>query len=504
MLAGVRASQRVMAQRAAAERAADVVAVPANRQRPGAISRPTPLPAPQVLAVLQRRAGNAAVARLVTGRPAPKGAGSAGADTVAHLSSPRFKGDQVLEACFDDRARLGIGSTGPAVQKLQQALLELGLTLGAAGADGRYGPATAEAVKAFKRQEQLGFEQFGDVGPGTMHRLDRMFAEDTAGPVPAPADVRAEAFAFGERDAPAGEPFIEAPLAPPQALTVPPNEGDCEPPIAATTVAFNDTPVDAGGSGTAGDARGLPPCDVAPAPPGAISDFEEDLRTNPGRISAVVVDPESQEIIGYRVRTDSSVLQLVDREGNFVAGNEKSLDQPLVDPIDFIPTPGAAVKGAAVVGKVGLKALGKFVAKGGSKEGFKVAASAIPRLRSVSQAMIARAARAATKKFPTIARNITIEGLNHSFDRHAAQFFGRTVSRETHFQLWRGLVERGVQSTQVFPWTLGANRTIAHLTFIEGKPFVVHFFEESGNLASAFVPSAKQLRSMLRLIALAN
>ncbi len=492
-------------QRAATERVADVAAVPANRQRPGAMGRPGPVPASHVLAVLQRLAGNAAVARLVTSGLAPNGAGSAGIDTVAHLSSPRFKGDQVLDACFDDRARLGVGSGGPAVQKLQQALLDLGLTLGAAGADGRYGPATAEAVKAFKRQEQLGFEQFGDVGPGTMHRLDRIFAEDTDGsPTPTPADVRAKAVAFGERDTPSGEPFIEAPLAPPHALTVPPNEGDCEPPVVAATVAFNDTPVDARGSGTVGDARGLPPCDVAPAPPGAISDFEEDLRTNPGRISAVVVDPESQEIIGYRVNTDSTVLQLVDREGNFVAGNEKSLDQPLVDPIDFIPTPGAAVKGAVVVGKVGLKALGKFVAKGGGKEGFKVAASAIPRLRSVSQAMIARAARAATAKFQKIARNITIEGLNHSFDRHAAQFFGRTVSRETHFELWRGLVERGAQSTQVFSWTLGANKTIAHLSFIEGKPFVVHFFEESGNLASAFVPSAKQLRSMLRLIALAK
>ena len=455
---------------------------------------------PHPLLALQRSAGNSAVVQLVAAAAAPSASASAGADTAAHLSSPRFKGDQVLEACFDDRARLREGSSGAAVSKVQQALLELGLALGSAGADGRYGPATASAVKAFKRQEQLGFEQFGDVGPGTMHRLDVMFAEDTAAEQ---ADVRGPS-AFGERDAPVGEALVEAPLAPPQALTVPPNEGDCDPPVVSTAVASNDTAVGGGDAAPVADGRGLPPCDFAPAPPGAISDFEEDLRTNPGRISAVVVDPESQEIIGYRVRSDSSVLQLVDREGNFVAGNEKSLDQPLVDPIDFIPTPAAAVKGAAIVGKVGLKALGKFVAKGGGKEGFKVAASAIPRLRSVSQAMLARSARAATKKFPTIARNITLEGLNHSFDRHAAQFFGRTVNRETHFALWRGLVERGAQSSQVFPWTLGVNKTIAHLTFVEGKPFVVHFFEESGNLASAFVPSGRQLRSMLQLIALAK
>ena len=98
------------------------------------------------LLALQRRAGNSAVAQLVAAATAPSGSASAGADTAAHLSSPRFKGDQVLEACFDDRARLQVGSSGAAVSKV--------------------------------------------------HRLDVMFAEDTGAEQ---VDVRGAA-AFGERD----------------------------------------------------------------------------------------------------------------------------------------------------------------------------------------------------------------------------------------------------------------------------------------------------------------
>jgi peptidoglycan hydrolase-like protein with peptidoglycan-binding domain len=67
------------------------------------------------------------------------------------------------------------------VIKVQQALLDLGFDLGPQGVDGDYGPATANAVKQFKAQHRLGFEQFGDVGPGTMGRLDQLFA-------PAPID----------------------------------------------------------------------------------------------------------------------------------------------------------------------------------------------------------------------------------------------------------------------------------------------------------------------------
>ena len=100
------------------------------------------------------------------------------------LVSPRFTGEPLLEACFADRARMSIGERDTDSQhpvgKVQQALVDLGYDLGSTGAnqdgvDGAYGQRTAAAVRAFKADQGLGFEPFGDVGPGTMHRLDELF-----------------------------------------------------------------------------------------------------------------------------------------------------------------------------------------------------------------------------------------------------------------------------------------------------------------------------------------
>ena len=93
------------------------------------------------------------------------------------LSSPRFAGDPILEACFHDKARLMRGAKGSSVKKVQQALVDLGFDLGSTGADGRYGNRTTDAVRQFKKEQQLGFEQIGDVGPGTMARLNDLFPD---------------------------------------------------------------------------------------------------------------------------------------------------------------------------------------------------------------------------------------------------------------------------------------------------------------------------------------
>jgi peptidoglycan hydrolase-like protein with peptidoglycan-binding domain len=100
-----------------------------------------------------------------------------------HLQSPRFVSSAKLERCFENKDRLGENDPdADAVTRIQQALLDLaGITgqkydLGPTGADGRYGPKTAAAVRKFKTDEKLGSTQFGDVGPGTMHRLDELFA----------------------------------------------------------------------------------------------------------------------------------------------------------------------------------------------------------------------------------------------------------------------------------------------------------------------------------------
>jgi hypothetical protein len=91
------------------------------------------------------------------------------------LTSPRFAGDLKLEACYDDEARLTKGDQGDSVARVQQALIDLGYDLGPTGADGIYGDLTWNAVKKFKADQSLGWESMGDVGPGTMGRLDELF-----------------------------------------------------------------------------------------------------------------------------------------------------------------------------------------------------------------------------------------------------------------------------------------------------------------------------------------
>jgi len=94
-------------------------------------------------------------------------------------------------------------------------------------------------------------------------------------------------------------------------------------------------------------------------------------------------------------------------------------------------------------------------------------------------------------------------GLPHSFDRHAAQWFGRTVSRESHLSQWQELIERASQSRQIVNWSTGDAETIGHLARIDGKYFFVQFFSSgprAGELATAFIPSQRQLSEILGLL----
>lgn len=165
---------------------------------------------------LQRSAGNAAVAAALAGRPALAAVQRCGPDnpdcgcddlaaqrlagaavrpvqrTIGDghdLTSPRFARDVRLEACYDDQARLSLGATGASVVKVQQALIELGYGVGPSGANGVYGQQTWDAVKDFKKTEQLGWEQMGDVGPGTMRRLNELFPGKADDLPPCPADI---------------------------------------------------------------------------------------------------------------------------------------------------------------------------------------------------------------------------------------------------------------------------------------------------------------------------
>lgn len=67
---------------------------------------------------------------------------------------------------------------GKAVKEIQEKLLKLGYDLGGYGADGKFGPATEKAVKAFQRDQ--GIQVDGVVGPVTMRELKEAYKQATA------------------------------------------------------------------------------------------------------------------------------------------------------------------------------------------------------------------------------------------------------------------------------------------------------------------------------------
>jgi len=134
------------------------------------------------------------------------------------LRSPRFAGDGVLEAVFDDERLLRVGSRGGAVRKVQQALVDAGFALPRFGVDGIFGRETRRAVVQF--QTVFGLKVDGIVGPQTMGRLDEHYATHDPPPVcPVAPDAGAVATLAESLEA---EP-------PPAGCTVPPGKGGaCE------------------------------------------------------------------------------------------------------------------------------------------------------------------------------------------------------------------------------------------------------------------------------------
>jgi Domain of unknown function (DUF4157)/Putative peptidoglycan binding domain len=98
------------------------------------------------------------------------------------LTSARFAGDSVLEACFDNERTLRVGSRGEAVEKIQQALIDAGFPLPRFGADGDFGSETQTALQSF--QGANGLEADGVLGPSTMGSLDVQFATEPIPPAP--------------------------------------------------------------------------------------------------------------------------------------------------------------------------------------------------------------------------------------------------------------------------------------------------------------------------------
>lgn len=93
------------------------------------------------------------------------------------LSSPRFAGNHVLEACYDNERILQSGASGTAVTLIQQALIDAGFPLPRFGADGIFGNETRQALMDFQRSSSLVVD--GKLGPATMSALDALFSGGT-------------------------------------------------------------------------------------------------------------------------------------------------------------------------------------------------------------------------------------------------------------------------------------------------------------------------------------
>lgn len=111
------------------------------------------------------------------------------------LTNARFRGDIVLEACFDNERLLRVGASGDHVRKVQEALVALGFTLPRFGPDGSFGSETAGALKQFQTSASLTPDTI--IGPLTMGALDTRAPSGGGGggvtppPPPPPAVITA-------------------------------------------------------------------------------------------------------------------------------------------------------------------------------------------------------------------------------------------------------------------------------------------------------------------------
>ncbi|MUL34944.1 eCIS core domain-containing protein [Gloeocapsopsis dulcis] len=125
------------------------------------------------------------------------------------LQSERFKDDEVLQAIYDGDLTqyLRIGSTGAAVEKVQQALVDAGYPLPQYGVDGKFGSETAAAVSQFKQDNSI-LPSDPVIGIQTIEVLDALFASDSVPPRPTPPQPKPQgnAYELGEKEASLSSP----------------------------------------------------------------------------------------------------------------------------------------------------------------------------------------------------------------------------------------------------------------------------------------------------------
>jgi len=100
------------------------------------------------------------------------------------LTSARFASDARLQLAAENAPAMGWGERGPAVVKLQQALVDLGYpmptTTKNGTPDGIYGGETASAIRKFQRKYSLSPD--GVAGRLTLTQLDTLFPGPVVGP----------------------------------------------------------------------------------------------------------------------------------------------------------------------------------------------------------------------------------------------------------------------------------------------------------------------------------
>lgn len=99
------------------------------------------------------------------------------------LKSPRFNADSRLQAAANNNPPMRAGEQGHAVQKLQQALIDLGfpmpITTQRGASDGIYGAETVATVRKF--QMKYGLQVDGIAGRQTLGQLDNLFTSPNTG-----------------------------------------------------------------------------------------------------------------------------------------------------------------------------------------------------------------------------------------------------------------------------------------------------------------------------------
>jgi hypothetical protein len=108
------------------------------------------------------------------------------------------------------------------------------------------------------------------------------------------------------------------------------------------------------------------------------------------------------------------------------------------------------------------------------------------------------------RTIPNISRRIQgTKGFEHSFDRHAVEWFGRRVNKTPeNLRIWQDLIEQASRSRRAFRSIHDGQETITHLGRINGRWFLAYFFTKGdrvGELATAFFPSQRRLEQILQM-----